>query len=451
MSTFWRIFNEFIFVLQLLVAELLFVGGQTHRKHFYWKIFSLIIVAVLFFVVIPSEFFVTEIIKYIIGFGLMFLLVFLCYDLPIGYSLFVAMVAYAMQHLLYCAFDLLRSVYDVSGKLVSLFVPAAADDLAAYMNYYCAFHFLLTTLFFIAGYTAMYFIFIRKLRAEKSYEVGSAGQLALLGLILLTTMMINLLCRRYAEDIPLVAMVSVRLLAMLSCIFSMVAQMRTFERDKTAKTNMILDHLLHEEAKRHEISKENIDLINIKCHDLKKQINTLRRIVSDEEKEKNIAEIERAIMIYDSIAKTGNDSLDVVLTEKSLLCDKESIKVNYIADGKILNFIDTGDIYTLFSNALDNAIESVRQIGDSEKRFINIYVQKIGNMADIVILNCFEGTIKLVDGLPKTSNDAKFHGFGVLSIKRIVEKYRGNMVIKTEHDCFEVKIVIPLQGDAGNE
>lgn len=48
------------------------------------------------------------------------------------------------------------------------------------------------------------------------------------------------------------------------------------------------------------MSEENINCINIKCHDLKRQIELMRKTGENEEKEKIIDELDDMVMIYDS-------------------------------------------------------------------------------------------------------------------------------------------------------
>ena len=80
--------------------------------------------------------------------------------------------------------------------------------------------------------------------------------------------------------------------------------------------------------------------------------------------------------IYDNIYQTGNDALDLVLTEKSLLCDEYNIKLSSMIDGAALDFMNTTDVYALFGNLLDNAIESVMKEPDEEKRIISVQMAK---------------------------------------------------------------------------
>ncbi|WP_320927568.1 hypothetical protein [Hungatella sp.] len=85
------------------------------------------------------------------------------------------------------------------------------------------------------------------------------------------------------------------------CLLLLVLQFGMFEWGNIQRQNEIMKQILHME-----------------CHDLKHQISALRYADSQSEYDKSIQELEDAIMIYDTFAKTGNDSLDIILAEKGL-------------------------------------------------------------------------------------------------------------------------------------
>lgn len=95
-------------------------------------------------------------------------------------------------------------------------------------------------------------------------------------------------------------------------------------------------------------------------------------------------------MIYDSNAITGNESLDILLTEKRLKCNSDGIVFSCIADGKLLNFLRPSEISVFFGNALDNSIEAECK-EDAEKRRIVLNVAKKNDMITISIENYFSG------------------------------------------------------------
>lgn len=102
------------------------------------------------------------------------------------------------------------------------------------------------------------------------------------------------------------------------CLLLLVLQFGMFEWGNIQRQNEIMKQILHMEQEQHAISRDTIELINLKCHDLKHQISALRYADSQSEYDKSIQELEDAIMIYDTFAKTGNDSLDIILAEKGL-------------------------------------------------------------------------------------------------------------------------------------
>ena len=131
---------------------------------------------------------------------------------------------------------------------------------------------------------------------------------------------------------------------------------------------LVSDLLWRQQKEHYRIAKENIDIINRKCHDLKHQIAALRDMCTKEEREKYIEEIQDSIQIYEAMVKTGNDVLDTILTEKSLACKENNIVVSCVADGKGLEFLHPIDLYTIFGNAMDNAIECVKNLQKQEKK-----------------------------------------------------------------------------------
>lgn len=113
-----------------------------------------------------------------------------------------------------------------------------------------------------------------------------------------------------------------------------------------------------------------------------------------------------------------------------------------MADGEQLKFMDEIDLYTLLGNALDNAIEANEKILDRAKRWISVQIQNKKGIVLVEIINPYTGTIKMQHGLPITSKSDKLsHGYGTQSIKAIVEKYDGNLTIKTENDKYLLRII----------
>lgn len=99
------------------------------------------------------------------------------------------------------------------------------------------------------------------------------------------------------------------------------------------------------------------------------------------------------------------------------MCKGRGIQLDYIADGAKLDFLKPGEVYSLFGNALDNAIEAVTPL-EPDRRYIGLQVRAERGMLLIRMENCAAEPLHFVDGLPQTTKgDARWHGFGVKSIR----------------------------------
>jgi signal transduction histidine kinase len=205
-----------------------------------------------------------------------------------------------------------------------------------------------------------------------------------------------------------------------------------------------LHKLLHMQKENYRISEESVALVNQKYHDLKHQIQLLRSEISSDEKLRYLDEMEQEIRSYEAQNKTGNKTLDTLLTAKSLKCQDLGITLTCVADGAELDFMKPTDLSVLFGNALDNAIESVEKISDPDKRLIHVSVARQKAFLRIRVENCYEGEINFVGGLPSTAKDARYHGYGMKSIQSIVEKYNGSMTVKAEDGWFELRVLFPI-------
>lgn len=205
----------------------------------------------------------------------------------------------------------------------------------------------------------------------------------------------------------------------------------------------MLKYLQAEKEKQYEYYRQNIDVINQKCHDLKRQIQALR-FSDDTEKEKLYQETQSAADFFDYIVKTDNDMLNTILTEKGLICHSKRIRLTCTVQDCAFDNIPVIDLYTMLSNALDNAIECVEKYEEEEKKIISVHISMVGTMNCIMIENYFDGQLQYENGQLATSKEDKdFHGFGVRSIQMIARKYKGSTRISHTNHTFSIQILIP--------
>ena len=190
--------------------------------------------------------------------------------------------------------------------------------------------------------------------------------------------------------------------------------------------------------------KENMELINIKCHDIRHQIHTMLGDGNIDRSE--LEKINEAVSIYDTLVHTVNEALDVLLTEKSLICKNKDITLTCMADCRDLAFIRDSDLYALFGNIMDNAIDAVSAFAEKEKRCIGLNIHTVASFVTVTVKNYYKGELKYgQDDLPLTTKgNTDYHGYGLKSIRLIVEKYGGELSLVAEGGIFKVNILFPL-------
>ena len=236
-------------------------------------------------------------------------------------------------------------------------------------------------------------------------------------------------------------MICINIISVLLSLLALVVSMCQMRQAESTKRAQIAEQLLHAERSRYALEKETVDAINIRCHDIKHQIAAL----GDLGRQKELREIESLVDIYDCGLKTECAALDLVLSNKSLMCSGKHIVLTCVADGRRLGFMEDADIYALFGNILDNAMEAVERLDDPDKRLISLTVRAQDHFLIVSQENYYDGVLELDHGLPVTTKaDKRFHGFGMQSIKMLTEKYGGDLRLQTSGGIYRLSILFPI-------
>ena len=354
-------------------------------------------------------------------------------------------LAYAAQNLTYKLF----LVFYCSGEYFGLFENWGQNfELYYRLTYYA---------FFIVASAAVYFVLIRRQIKRLADSLINYRMMAISIFVLCITV---ILCS--SEDVHFAALSTGgenrfdnydifilrqtgNVFSVVCCAAVMVLISKTMvERDLKREVEY-LQHAVRQGQRQYEISKDTIDMINIKCHDIKYKVNSL--LAGGGVTEEALADLQQSIKIYDTRGATGNKSLDVLLTEKNLYCEQNGITFSCMADGGALGFIEEGDLYCLFGNIIDNALEAVSAVSQRERKVINLVVKTKNDMLVVQQENYFEGELKFEGGLPQTTkSDKNYHGFGTRSIRMIVHKYGGAMTARARDGVFYLSIIFSLDG-----
>ncbi len=293
----------------------------------------------------------------------------------------------------------------------------------------------------VALYILLFFLVVKKIQADR-IEPDNHTQIVMTLLTILFTIIINSFASAEANRLGSAALsVYLHLFSVVTCIMGLFVEFYQLAYQEMKSERDILKQLLHQEALQYQREKETIDVINIKCHDLKHQLH----ILEDRYGKDKLREMRQAVDGYDSLFRTGCVALDTVLGMKNYNCERNHIQFTCLANGEKLGFLTEEDVYSLFSNILDNAIEAVEGLPE-EKRIISLTVTEKGGVIFVHSENYFSAQPEFVDGLPRTTKaDKACHGFGSQSIHMLAARYNGICTFKTEDGVFYTDVVLPVK------
>lgn len=412
------------FITELILAAAMYGRVLRRKSHFLPRVIFCIVTCYCLSMIWNKELgaiLPVVILRYMLLFLLVWLSLMFCFQTNWNQALTVCISAYATQHFM------IKIYY-----FIELFIDGFSRPLKA-VPY---------LMVLIACYLAFYFLLGRWMVRQQTNPAPS-GEVGLLGTgLVFCLVVLGSITRVYEDSTNLWIELALTLYAMICCIFILGLQLGMFDRSRLEMEKHEIEHILEQEKRQMQFTKETIDLVNIKVHDLKHFLSRYQENLSGTEWET----IKSKIEIFDSAVKTGNDILDVVLAEKSLYGEREKVKITCIADGAALSFMPPADIYSLFGNLLDNALEAAADIEAEEKRYISMLIKRSMGFVSIHMENFFHGPCRFENGLPITTKaDQEFHGYGMKSIQMIVEKYYGELQITAEDEVFRINILIPCE------
>lgn len=176
-------------------------------------------------------------------------------------------------------------------------------------------------------------------------------------------------------------------------------------------------------------------------HDIKNHLLVIKEYArqgENENIENYVNGISKEYAVSMSKYWSGNQVIDFILNQKISQAEKKGIEVT-VKTGPIGNIpLSESEICALFGNLLDNAIEASQKIVDG-KRWIEVYLSQKRNMLFVEIANNFLTDPIFENGDP-VSLKGSSHGYGIKSVKRVVEQYDGMMTYKVSNKIFRVNL-----------
>ncbi len=428
---------------QIAVAMLLFAWPLPKRPHFWARLISLTIVGVALTLVavgasnatgMSSSVGPTRVLGEFLLFSIVLVLavplLLALFDASVWVALFFATAGYTLQNFASGTEGLI--VFVMGEPPAPLYLAQAAA---------------VTCIIYVLGYLA----FALPVRRHRLADVEDHAMLVVVAAVILVVIAFDLV----NKSLPALGaggmdVVLLRLIHGISCVFMLTVEFELLYTRSLRTSIAARERARADDAKGLAASRANAQAINMRMHDIRHQLRDLESLgfVGADA----LADLERRLSVYDAAMKTGNVTLDTVLTEKGLVCERGGIALGCVVDGDALSFMAPADIYSLFGDAVDNAMEAVEKLDDPEKRVIDLSVRSTGGMVSAHVENYFQGDVRVSNGLPLAQTRQDARGYGARHMRAVAERYGGSITTSTDGDLFRLDVLIPIpaKGEAAH-
>ena len=286
-------------------------------------------------------------------------------------------------------------------------------------------------------------LYRKKRGASARMEDGLMGVICLLIFLLVIGMFYmqaEMLSRKESYYLSLCLSGGMVMLGLLAC--SLCRRLEMYRREKLETE--------YEKAKQ-DIQKKQIHELyrigreaNHMRHDMKVKLHVVYRLLKAgkyEEAEECIGKLGDEWGDYQELPQdTGNEGLNAALLKAIQECRERGVRFHYVILGKIEK-IDSMDMGNLVYNLLINGIEA-SEMGEGVREVEIIVKREHEGIAIEVGNNIRESVISSNPYLKSHKKESMRHGFGMGSIREIVEKYHGEYSYWEEDNWFMQKIFL---------
>ncbi len=217
---------------------------------------------------------------------------------------------------------------------------------------------------------------------------------------------------------------------------------------KTYQRNIELEITQQKEA----VTTEYYELLNkqnentkIVVHDIKRHLNTIKNLApNDETIGKYINSVIGEFGINNPIDYCNSPLVNVITHRYKSLCDDSDISFNIDIRNTKIDFMSEPDITAMLDNLLENAVEATSK---ATEKFIDFIITvKQNDMLVISIANSVDKPVKIThNNIISSKREQGVHGVGLKSIKRIVNKYDGEITMSFSEEDMTFNTTIVFQ------
>ena len=161
-------------------------------------------------------------------------------------------------------------------------------------------------------------------------------------------------------------------------------------------------------------------------HDIKKY---LLAIQTDGAEGSAMRELQERVEDVSRVVDVGNRVLDVILNAYLRQAEENQTRLTLDVQVPPELFVSTADLYVLFGNTLDNALDACAELPE-EKRQICLVLRVQNDMLFYQIENPYS--------VQKKSARRSGHGYGLKNVQSCIKKYSGTVTISRENSTFQL-------------
>ena len=241
--------------------------------------------------------------------------------------------------------------------------------------------------------------------------------------------------------------------ALLICVSTLIINLSVFylyhmmvENYKNIRENDIYKQQTYAYQNQLDVIMESQSRIKALKHDMKNHILALQMLLQKKdwvEADRYLSSMQDFMANPSEYITTGNDTMDSLLNYKLLRANDvlNTVEARVNIPEKLI--LHSFDLNVVLGNLLDNAIEAASQ---TEEKKLKLVIKLDKGILFINVRNSCQG---IADGkaqyLKTTKEDALNHGMGLRNVRRIIEKYHGDMDLICENGNMEADIIMYIK------
>lgn len=238
-----------------------------------------------------------------------------------------------------------------------------------------------------------------------------------------------------------IALIAIVFLAIVFSVLILFVSLRmSWQRSEIARLEVAA-------ASRHErmvLRQADSEELHRFLHDFRNQILCAEAMRDADARDTHLRRLDERLEALSTTRFTGNDTLDALLSQKR--SEARALGIDFCVTPLAIPALplDSVEVCTLFGNALDNAMEGCGRLESGVEPYVDVRMTRVGNYLSVAIVNpCVAEPRRAGDGFVSSKREGNRIGIGVVSMRRVVEKYGGAIQFGFRRGEFSVAWLLP--------